>query len=403
MKCGLCLPHCPTYLDTQHEGDSPRGRIALVQGLIGGVIEPTARMQMHLDGCLSCRRCEVVCPARVPYSKILDAGRAELVSHNPSRTRFTRVLAALLIPRPRRTLLRALLWFYRALPLQRWLRRSRMLGHGRLARLESLLPASTDGYGSQDLPEPVTASATPIAMFRGCVSDVLERDAIVAAERLLRAAGYTIQTAPAQTCCGALYQHAGMPAQARALAQKNIAAFAACENIASVTTGCAATLRDYAEMDVEGGAALAQRVRDFADWLLPQADQLKFRPLPLRAALHTPCTALNVMKSDVSLRSLLERIPQLELVELDSTQRCCGAAGTHFITQLAAADRLLAPKLDAVQRLKPDLVISANIGCSLHISGGLTRLAAAGAPPGPAVRHPAQVLAEQLVWPRLRS
>ena len=401
VKCGLCLPHCPTYLDTQHEGDSPRGRIALVQGLIGGVIEPTARVQMHLDGCLSCRRCEVVCPARVPYSKILDAGRAELVAHDPSRTRFTRVLAALLVPRASRTLLRTLLALYRELGIQALLRRFRLLGAGAVARLESLVPAAA--HGRDHVTQAELNDAAPIALFRGCVSDVLERDAITAAERLLRAAGYAIQSAPAQTCCGALYQHAGMPQKARALAQKNIQAFANCERIASVTTGCAASLRDYAEIDIEGGAALALRVRDFADWLLPRADQLKFRPLPLRAALHTPCTALNVMKSDIALRALLRKIPQLELLELDSTQRCCGAAGSHFVTHAEAADRLLAPKLEAVQRLKPDLIISANIGCSLHLSGGLTRLAAAGAAPGPAVRHPAQVLAEQLVWPPLQS
>lgn len=405
VKCGLCLPHCPTYLDTQHEGDSPRGRIALVQGLVSGVIAPTARAEMHLDGCLSCRRCEVVCPARVPYSKILDAGRAELAVQHPARTRFTRLLALLLISDLSRALLRAALWMYRALPIQRVLRRTGLLGHGRLARLESLLPAMTPAEGQRDVAvSAITQTdATPIAMFRGCVSDVLEPKALDAAEQLLRAAGYRIQSAPAQTCCGALYQRAGMPIQARVLAQTNIAAFAGCERIASVTTGCAASLRDYADMDVEGGAALAPRVRDFADWLLPRSERLQFRPLPLRAALHTPCTALNVMKSDVALRQLLQRIPQLELLELDPSQRCCGAAGTHFVTQPEAADRLLQPKLDAIQRLKPDLIISANIGCSLHLSGGLTRSAAAGQPPGPVVRHPAQVLAEQLVWPPLQS
>ncbi|MGQ0529521.1 MAG: (Fe-S)-binding protein [Panacagrimonas sp.] len=231
----------------------------------------------------------------------------------------------------------------------------------------------------------------------------LERQTLDAAEQLLQAAGYRIQAAPEQTCCGALYQHAGLPTQARALARKNIAAFADCERIASVTTGCAASLRDYADMDLEAGAALAARVQDFTAWLVPRMDRLQFRPLPLRAALHTPCTALNVMNSDAALRQLLQRIPQLELLELDPIQRCCGAAGTHFITQPEAADRLLQPKLDAVQRLKPDLIVSANIGCSLHLSGGLTRSAAAAQPSGPAVRHPAQVLAAQLVWPPPRS
>ena len=63
VKCGLCLPHCPTYALSRHEADSPRGRIALAQGLASGLIAATPRVTAHLDGCLSCRACEAVCPA----------------------------------------------------------------------------------------------------------------------------------------------------------------------------------------------------------------------------------------------------------------------------------------------------------------------------------------------------
>lgn len=402
VKCGLCLPHCPTYLDSQHEGDSPRGRIALIQGLSTGLIAASASMEAHLDGCLSCRKCEVVCPARVPYSRVLDAGRAQLAALHPRRTRLTRMLALLLIPRLSRALLRGLLAIYRALGIQTLVRRSGLLGSGRLARLESLLPARE---ASQKLPperpaEPPTV-ADPIVLFRGCVTDVFERDALEAAEILLRAAGFEVRAAPDQTCCGALHQHAGLPDAARRLAATNLRAFAGHERIASCTSGCAATLKDYATCGLAGGAAFAGRVREFSEWILPRAERLQFRPLPLRAALHVPCTLSNVMKSDAALRALLHRIPQLELVELDPAQRCCGAAGSHFITHPAEADRLLQPKLEAIRRSKPDLVISGNVGCSLHLAGGITRSAAGS--PGPPVRHPAVLLAQQLVRPPPRS
>lgn len=429
VKCGLCLPHCPTYLDSRHEADSPRGRISLIQALGTGLIQSTSSLEAHLDGCLSCRRCEVVCPANVPFSRILDAGRAQLATLRPERTRTTRLLAGALTTRAGRIGLGILLSIYRRSGLQAFVRRFHLLGRGTVARLESLVPEGRAALPPPNLRPAIQADAKDaIAVFHGCATHLFEREALRATEILLGAAGYDVQPAPAQTCCGALHQHGGMPDAALDFARRNLGAFAAAPRIATLTTGCAATLRDYAGFGLEDGLAFAARVKDFADWLLPRRALLSFRPLPLRAAIHTPCTALNVMKSDTALRTLLACIPQLELIELDPTQRCCGAAGVSFVTQPGQSDRLLQPKLDAIARIRPDFIISGNVGCSLHLAGGLTRAAwptdsARGMPaaagsqaaglqaahprasvPGaslatawrPPVRHPAQVLAEQL-------
>ena len=422
VKCGLCLQHCPTYRDSQHEGDSPRGRIMLVQGLVTGLIEASPRLEMHLDGCLSCGSCDDVCPARVPYSQILDAGRARLAERRPQRTRITRLLGAMLVSGVGRTALRVAWTLYRVTGLQRVVRRTQLLGHGRLARLEAMVPTSRTAVPDPSSVRVSTASAETsretISVFRGCANDLFERDAIEAVEVLLSAAGYAVQAAKRQGCCGALHQHAGMPAEAATCARRNIAAFSGSARVASLTTGCAATLRDYAHLEPSGGAEFSARVKEYSDWLLPRIDRLQFAPLRKRVALHTPCTAANTVKSEGGLRALLDRIPELELVELDRGLGCCGAAGSHFVTHPEESDRLLAPKLDSIARLAPDLIVSGNVGCSLHIAGGLTRSVAASPDPrgrsnltstSPSswsqarsrvsvpVLHPAQLLAQQLL------
>jgi len=78
VKCGACLPVCPTYAHTRHEADSPRGRIGLVQGLVSGPLAPDAVLAAHLDGCLQCRACETVCPAQVPVVRVIRGGSARL-------------------------------------------------------------------------------------------------------------------------------------------------------------------------------------------------------------------------------------------------------------------------------------------------------------------------------------
>jgi glycolate oxidase iron-sulfur subunit len=149
------------------------------------------------------------------------------------------------------------------------------------------------------------------------------------------------------------------------------------------------------------------RVHEFSDWLLqPHAAPLSFAPLarPLRVALHVPCTAASAMKSDASLRVLLSRVPGLELVEIDAGQGCCGAAGSHFLTHPEQSDRMLSPKLASIARIAPDLVLSGNVGCSLHLAAGLRRattpVTASAPPPPPPVLHPATWLAQQLERPR---
>ena len=85
VKCGLCLPQCPTYELTANENESPRGRIALIQGWLSGQLSPSRILTQHLDQCLLCRRCERVCPSLVAYGEIMDQSKALLVEQTKIR------------------------------------------------------------------------------------------------------------------------------------------------------------------------------------------------------------------------------------------------------------------------------------------------------------------------------
>src|SRR5713101_2392920 len=126
VHCGLCLSACPTFSLLGTEMDSPRGRIVLIKSLAEGRIDLTDSAVTHLSLCLDCRACETVCPAGVPYGRLIEAARAEIERQRPggpARRIFRGLNFGLLLQRP--AMLRAAvgaLRAYQASGLQRLVR-----------------------------------------------------------------------------------------------------------------------------------------------------------------------------------------------------------------------------------------------------------------------------------------
>lgn len=393
VKCGLCLPHCPTYLEKQHEGDSPRGRISLMQAFATGAIPLSSKLEQHLDGCLGCRACERVCPAKVPFGRLMDAGRAALAQHHPARKRRDAILMFGLTRRMPRFTLGLLLWLYQRSGVQFLVRRFHILGAGKFARLESLLPRLKSPAFQALLSKQPSQAQSTVMLFTGCASELFDQQTLSDASRVLNKIGMSVQIPAQQVCCGAMHQHSGQAQAASQFAHKNLRAFSGSQPVLCSASGCAATLLDYPDILAdEHCMQFKARVRDLNSFLLQHWPQeLRLKPLPVRIAVHTPCTLKNVVGGAGDVSRLLAKIPQAEIFELDASQNCCGAAGSYFITQPEMADQLLQPKLDAAANLKPDLIVSSNIGCSLHLSAGLRRRGIK-AP----VLHPVNLLAQQL-------
>lgn len=357
VQCGLCLPHCPTYGLDRSESESPRGRIAYIKAVAQERIAPSAAGDAHLDHCLGCRRCEPVCPAGVSYGELLLGARAAQAQRRPPPPRLRWAVA--LLARP--TLLGFLLDLYRRFG-------------GLLPRRAR--PALPRPPAPVILPAPVPAAST-VALFSGCVADRYESGSRAALTRLLGQAGLQAVQPAGQTCCGAAAAHAGDAATATRLATANRSAFAGSERVLCLASGC----QDSLARSLAGGPA----VEDALVALDRIADRLRFRPARGRVALHLPCTQRSVVRSDGALRRLLARVPGLDLVELPDTG-CCGAAGLHQLAEPARAAALRQPLLDALAASGATELVSANIGCRLHLAGGTTI----------PVRHPIDFLAEHL-------
>ncbi|KFN48271.1 heterodisulfide reductase-related iron-sulfur binding cluster, partial [Arenimonas metalli] len=172
-------------------------------------------------------------------------------------------------------------------------------------------------------------------------------------------------------CCGAAAAHAGDAATAARLGDANRAAFQGRDRVLCLASGCL----DSLSRSVDG------RAEDALAALDALGDRLAFRPAHGRVVLHLPCT----QRSGAALRRLLGRIPGLDLVVLPDAG-CCGAAGLHQVAFPARAAALRGPVHAAVAASGATVLLSANIGCRLHLAPGLKM----------PVRHPIDFLAEHL-------
>lgn len=354
VQCGLCLPTCPTYVLDGLETESPRGRIALARALDDGRLAPTPATDMHLDHCLGCRRCEAVCPARVEFGEILVRAR---VGQRTRRAPGLRQRGAEWLSARPRTLSMLLGVYRQAWPLLPEAARPLPPPPGRTARL------TADSEGPA------------VAVFTGCVARSYEAGLHVAITRLLAATGQRAVFPDGQGCCGTLHAHAGDPDTAAALAARNRAAFADIGTVLTLASGCH-----------EAVAGAVPGTRDAIDHLAEHADSLRFVPRTERVALHLPCSQRNVVGSDTALRGLLARVPGLEVVVLDAGSGCCGAAGTQMLTDPARAGRIRSPLLAQFAASSATRLLSANIGCRLHLGNGTTL----------PVQHPLELLADCL-------
>ncbi len=367
MLCGLCLPHCPTYRLLQDENESPRGRVSLLRAVATGALPMSDSLAAHLSRCLDCRACERICPSGVRYGHIIEAGRVLTARHREPAIHARLGLG--LVTRPR--LLRSigmLLRLYQRSGLQQLVRASGLLRALGLARAESLLPAITNATAWQAQYPSASARRGRVGLFLGCLARELDTGTLNAAIRVLTRIGFEVAIPAGQTCCGALHRDAGDTEALTPLRERNRAAFTGkdLDVIVTIASGCGTTL-------AEGAVAGLPPVRDINS-LLAETDlpaTLELAPLHRRVAVQDPCSLRNTLRAESAVYTLLGRIPELEIIPLPENHLCCGGAGAYPLRQPVLAAKLRAPKLDAAMEIKPDMLVSANIGCALHISAGL--------------------------------
>ena len=401
MRCGTCLPACPTYKETFLETASPRGRVALIRKLQEGELDQSERLLEYLSLCLDCQACASACPCGVNAGELV----AEFTCERKSETGLNfmeELILHKLVPHPDRLENSMVpMRLYQRAGLQKLVRKLGVLKMfpRSLERMEGLLPDLPAKPLRQEINE-VTPAIGPergtVGFFLGCVMSLIFSDASRATIKLLSSLGYRVITPKNQVCCGAPNMLGGDLAGLEEAARTNLDIFGGYQMDFIVTDcgGCGAELKKYGH-HVEGDAAavFSAKVRDISEVLALHGAELQalLKPLPLQVTYHDPCHIAHCQGIRKQPRDLLKLVPGLQYKELEAADACCGSAGTYNITKPEMSDRILQRKLDTVAASGAEILVTSNPGCLLQLKKGLAEQL-----PGVRLMHLTELLARSM-------
>jgi len=387
MRCGFCLPTCPTFSLTGRERSSPRGRVALARAVHDGDLDFTRVLKEESFFCLDCRACTTACPSGVKAGEVMEVCRSQAHSHFPQGhigQSFRKFILEKMLPSP--DLLETSMLptrLYQRLGIQWLVRNSSVLklapnwmekAAGMLPKLEAPL-------------RPQLAELTPargekrgrVGFFLGCIMTLMYPGVSRQTVRVLAHQGFDVVTPRQTKCCGAPHLNEGDRETARQMASFNLDLFMQqdVDYIVTDCAGCGASLKEYEELleKREDHARLKQfraKVRDINEFLFEvglRSEGLK----EIRATVtyHEPCHLCHAQQVSRQPRELIKAIPGVELREMNESSWCCGSAATWGLKFSEASQQVLDRKLQNVAETNAEHLVTANPGCHIQLAWGL--------------------------------
>jgi glycolate oxidase iron-sulfur subunit len=245
-----------------------------------------------------------------------------------------------------------------------------------LQRMQAMLPDKSTGARTR-LPErlpPIGPRRARVALFTGCVADAMFPETNAATARVLQQNGCEVIIPRNQQCCGAIHFHSGAEGPAFDMARANLDTFRPDDFDAIIVNaaGCGAMMKDYAHIlpkELHDRATqFVAKVKDVSEFLYQLGPIPPKNSMALRVTYHDACHLCHAQQIRSQPRALLELIPGIEMLPLEETEICCGAAGTYNLTQPEMSRRLGKRKAAHIEATGADVVATGNVGCILQIA-----------------------------------
>jgi L-lactate dehydrogenase complex protein LldE len=225
------------------------------------------------------------------------------------------------------------------------------------------------------------ATSKSVQLFHTCLVNEIDPDVGMAVVRVLERAGVVVHVPTDQTCCGQPAYNAGFHDEARQVARHTLQLLSQTRGPIVIPSGSCADMlvHQYAVLFqddphlLETARAVAKRCREFSQFLAEIAPHGVGGELPVSVAYHPSCHLLRGLGVKREPKALIAAVAGARQTEVHDQEECCGFGGLFSVKNAAISTGMLERKLAAVEASGAERLVSCDLGCLLHLGGGLHR------------------------------
>ena len=343
-KCGLCQSVCPVYKITGNDCAVSRGKFVMLDGVLKGDLKLNKNIEKYLDMCLKCGKCKNFCPSNIDVCEIFNTAKYECAK-NTLHGKFEKFFESKLV-------------FGTFMKFMKIFRR--------INSAASISGNRGEGY-------------IKLLYFKGCVNNVYPKT-----ERALKKIFSNLNVEIIERdfdCCGLPFLSSGNMERFEEVKKYNLALMDSdFDYILTDCASCESTLKGYfnsthALLTTEDKKASFERAVarsdggfsfvNAAEFLAGQNIKFKFKK-PVKVTFHKPCH----LDKDDFLKPLLEKCENVEYIEAEDYDECCGFAGEFAIKNHKISKNISVKKANNIAKTNADIVLTTCPACILGIKQG---------------------------------
>lgn len=322
-KCGLCQSVCPVYKLTGNDCAVSRGKFIMLDGVLKGDLTLNKNIDKYLNLCLKCNKCKEFCPSAIDVCEIFAAAKSEY---------FKKTFSAKFI-----------------------------------SFLQSNFIFSNAIKFAQIIANPFRKKTkkqqgTKLLYFKGCVNNVFPKVENALKKVLSK---FDVELIEKDfDCCGVPFLSSGNSERYIQAAEKNIALINS-EDYDFLLTDCASCASAISSYKKHFENVANLKLINIAEFLTNQDKQFIFKK-PLRVTFHKPCHLENID----FLKPLLEKCKNVEYIEMQGFDDCCGLAGEFVLHNPQISLAIAKKKALHITETNADYVLTLCPACVMGIQEG---------------------------------